>query len=34
MKRYINHFTNKGIPIFKIDETYEKIKLAAKIIAG
>lgn len=34
MKRFINHFTDNGVPIFKIDETYEKIKLAARIIAG
>ena len=34
MKRYIHHVNREGVPIFKIDETYEKIKLAARIIAG
>lgn len=34
MKRFIHHVTKEGVPIFKIDETYERIKLAARIIAG
>ena len=34
MKRFINHVNKQGVPIFNIDETYEKIKLAARIIAG
>ena len=34
MKRYIHHFNPKGIPIFNVNETYDKIRLAARIIAG
>ena len=34
MKRFINHVSKEGVPVFKIDETYERIKLAARIIAG
>jgi len=34
MKRYINHINKQGVPIFNVDETYEKIRLAARIIAG
>lgn len=34
MKRFIHHVTKEGVPIFKIEETYENIKLAARIIAG
>lgn len=34
MKRFIHHVTKEGVPVFKIDETYERIKLAARIIAG
>ena len=34
MKRFIHHITKEGVPIFKIEETYENIKLAARIIAG
>lgn len=34
MKRFIHHVTKEGVPIFKIDETYERIRLAARIIAG
>ena len=34
MKRYIHTINNEGVPIFKIYETYEKIKLAARVIAG
>ena len=34
MERFIHHVSKEGVPLFKIDETYEKIKLAARIIAG
>ena len=34
MERYIHHVSKEGVPVFKIDETYEKVKLAARIIAG
>jgi small subunit ribosomal protein SAe len=34
MERYINHFTTEGVPVFKVEETLNKIKLAAKIIAS
>ena len=34
MKRFIHHITKEGVPIFKAEETYENIKLAARIIAG
>lgn len=34
MKRFIHHVTKEGVPIFKIEETYENIKLAARILAG
>ena len=34
MKRYIHHFNSKGIPIFNLNETYDKVRLAARIIAG
>lgn len=34
MKRFIHHISKEGVPIFKIEETYENIKLAARIIAG
>lgn len=34
MKRFIHHVTKEGTPLFKVDETYENIKLAARIIAG
>lgn len=34
MKRFIHHITKEGVPIFKVEETYENIKLAARIIAG
>ena len=34
MERYIHNISKEGVPVFKIDETYEKIKLAARIIAG
>lgn len=34
MKRFIHGVSKEGVPIFKINETYERIKLAARIIAG
>ena len=34
MKRFINHFDKKSVPIFKIDEVYDRIRLAARVIAG
>ena len=34
MERFIHNVSKEGVPIFKVDETYEKIKLAARIIAG
>ena len=34
MKGYIHHFNDKGIPVININETYDKIRLAARIIAG
>jgi len=34
MERFIHSVSKEGVPIFKVDETYEKIKLAARIIAG
>lgn len=34
MKRFIHHITKEGVPLFKVEETYENIKLAARIIAG
>merc|ERR1712066_330261 len=34
MERYINHFTSEGVPLFKIEETLNKIRLAAKLAAG
>lgn len=34
MKRYIHHFNSKGIPVFNLNETYDKMRLAARIIAG
>merc|ERR1711874_803435 len=34
MERYINHVTPEGIPVFKIEETYNKIRLAARVIAA
>lgn len=34
MKRYIHHIDKNGVPIFNINETYDKIRLAARIIAG
>merc|ERR1712029_1325649 len=34
MERFVNHVTPEGVPIFKIEETYNKIKLAARLIAA
>lgn len=34
MKRFIHNFSKQGVPTFKINETYARIKLAARIIAG
>ncbi len=34
MKRFIHSVTKEGVPIFKIDETYNRIRLAARILAG
>lgn len=34
MKRFIHHVSKEGVPLLKVDETYENIKLAARIIAG
>merc|ERR1712170_91543 len=34
MERFVNHVTPEGVPIFKVEQTYNKIKLAARLIAG
>merc|ERR1712076_358705 len=34
MERFVNHITPEGVPVFKVEETYNKIRLAARIIAG
>merc|ERR1711974_403875 len=34
MERFVNHTTAEGVPIFKVEETLNKIKLAARLIAG
>merc|ERR1712050_121881 len=34
MERYINHITPEGVPVFKVEQTYNKILLAARLIAG
>merc|ERR1712167_250395 len=34
MERYINHVTPEGVPVFKVEETYNKIRLAARLIAA
>ena len=34
MERFIHNVSKEGVPILKVDETYNKIKLAARIIAG
>ena len=34
MERYINHVTTEGVPVFKAEDTYNKIRLAAQFIAS
>jgi small subunit ribosomal protein SAe len=34
MKRFINHVTPEAVPVFNLEHTYNKIKLAARVIAG
>merc|ERR1712100_843054 len=34
MERFVNHVTPEGVPIFKVEEIYNKIKLAARLIAA
>merc|ERR1712170_246589 len=34
MERFVNHMTPEGVPIFRLEDTYNKIRLAAKLIAG
>lgn len=34
MERFISHRTTAGVPIFNLEHTYNKIKLAARVIAG
>merc|ERR1712019_272445 len=34
MERFVNHVTPEGVPVFKVEQTYNKIKLAARLIAG
>jgi ribosomal protein S2 len=34
MRRYIIRISKDGTPLFDLRQTYEKIKLAAKVIAG
>jgi len=34
MERFVNHVTSEGVPIFKVEETYNKIRLAARLIAA
>lgn len=34
MQRFINRLSPQGVPVFNVDETYERIRLAARIIAG
>ena len=34
MERFIVHRTTKGVPIFDVMQTYNKIKLAARVIAA
>merc|ERR1712029_620245 len=34
MERYVNHVTPEGVPVFKVEQTYNKILLAARLIAG
>jgi small subunit ribosomal protein SAe len=34
MERFVNHTTPEGVPVFKVEETYNKIRLAARVIAS
>merc|ERR1711939_947045 len=34
MERFVNHITPEGVPVFKVEETLNKIRLAARLIAG
>jgi len=34
MKRYVSHKTKEGVHIFNLEETWQKIKLAARVIAA
>jgi small subunit ribosomal protein SAe len=34
MKRFIHSINRKGVPTFDLNQTYERILLAARIIAG
>merc|ERR1712187_811355 len=34
MARFVPHVTPDGVPVFKVEETLNKIKLAARLIAG
>merc|ERR1712232_733574 len=34
MERFVNHVTPEGVPVFKVEETLNKIKLAARLIAA
>merc|ERR1711970_1626453 len=33
-ERFVNHVTPEGVPVFKVEETLNKIRLAARLIAG
>merc|ERR1712066_142000 len=34
MERFVNHVTPEGVPVFKVEETLNKIRLAARLIAA
>jgi len=34
MKKYINHRSNSGVHIINIEDTWQKIKLAARVIVA
>merc|ERR1711912_5376 len=34
MERFVNHITPEGVPVFKVEETLNKVKLAARLIAA
>jgi len=34
MERYMSHRTEAGVPVVNVEETYNKIRLAARVIAG